>query len=345
MMTALRRIFFTALIGGLAGLGVITALLGRRQRKRVAMQAEELIPVPAPSPAGRRTGGGRRAALVFVCPLLLIGLAGIVYESRDVIFDHAAPSPDVDRKPLAALSGPIIGTSRPRVATDEMATGSLRIPEPDASASAQTPPTPSSVSPGSDILRVEPNGSASVAGRVAPHAVEGKPLADTRAVAGGHRTPTSPDLPTGNSHPDRRAADADEATRHPPGHVASMAAPHRDVAPLGAVTSPGKPTEALSEPDGATAIGSGTSTGQAASKPRAENDASPNHETPMQIGIRRIAPPAFLARMPILPGRASRPNQAERATTSHPRRLNPHRIRARQQRTARRANLMRPVPR
>lgn len=267
-MTLLRRILIAALIGGLAGLGVITALLGRRRRNRAAVQAEVLTPVLATAPIERKRGGGRRAALAFAGLLLLFGLTGLIYASRDTPLDSAAPSRDSDRKPMAALSGPVIGTNRRPVATDEMATGSLRMSEPGASTRANTPP-PVVVPPSSDIVRVEPN-------------AEGKPAAATHAETDQHRILTQLDPPSGSGDIDRRADDAVSATRHAPGPV--TAAPQRDAGPLAILTSPVQPMVSRPEPDGSTATASGLTQGPAAPEPRVENDAAPGHEKPLQAG-------------------------------------------------------------
>ena len=259
MMAALRRILVTAFIAALAGLGVITALLGRRPRparsagadiasaraprrghgsQRTSADAEVLIPTAAPSSAVRRTGG-RGLATGLVAVLLLTGLAGLVYERRDARRDAGSAIPADAAKPLAALSPP--------------AAGSARAPAGDPPA-----PMPAPVVPDFDVVRVEPNGEAVIAGRAAPNAavallVDGKPVAQTRADAGGQFTILPPPLPTGSSELGLRAMDARGDRQHSAARVAVLVAPSRDVKPLVALTAPDRPTRILSQSDGPTA--------------------------------------------------------------------------------------------
>lgn len=252
MTTALRRLIITALIAALAGLGVMTALLGRRPRTLRVQRTEVPVPVAAPSPGTPSAGGGRGLALGVGGLLLLMGLAGIVYESRDALIGTGSHAPDGAAKPLAARMPSSAETARtPRLA-DALPTGSARARQ-EPGPPANLPPSrpPASVAPTFDVVRVEPNGDAVIAGRAAPNAsvellVDGKPVAHAQADAGGHFTLTPPPLPTGSSEIGLRAT---RQTQGASARIAVVVAPSRDAKPLIALSAPDAPTLVLSRPD------------------------------------------------------------------------------------------------
>ena len=248
MITALRRILITALIAALAGLGVVVALLGRRPRTRVKQRTAVPVPVAAPVPAPRTTGGRRGLAIGLVCLLILTGLAGLVYERHDATFGVVSRAPDGAGQPLAALPPSDTGTARTPSQADERTTQSARTREEPGPPANRPPSRPSaSAAPGFDVVRVEPNGDAVIAGRAAPNAsvevlVDGQPVARAQADAGGHFTLTPPPLPAGSSEIGLRATDAKGDTQRSSTRVAVVVAPARDARPLVALSSPDAPT-------------------------------------------------------------------------------------------------------
>lgn len=120
-------------------------------------------------------------------------------------------------------------------------------------ATSDTPPAGTAAVPRFDIVRVEPNGDAVVAGQGAPHAVvemlvNGKPVARAKADAAGQFAVVPPALQAGSSQirlrmtgPDGRAAESEQS-------VAVEVAPGRDRQPLVALTAPDAATVVLSQP-------------------------------------------------------------------------------------------------
>lgn len=255
MITALRRILITALIAALAGLGVVVALLGRRPRTRLMQRTAVPVPVAAPVPA-RTTGGRRGLSIGLVCLLILTGLAGLVYERHDATFGVVSRAPDGAGQTLAALPPSDTGTARTPSQADERTTQSARTREEPGPPANRPPSRPSaSAAPGFDVVRVEPNGDAVIAGRAAPNAsvevlVDGQPVARAQADAGGHFTLTPPPLPAGSSEIGLRSTDAKGDTQRSSTRVAVVVAPARDAKPLVALSSPDAPTRILSRPDG-----------------------------------------------------------------------------------------------
>ncbi|MBE7200639.1 MAG: hypothetical protein INR70_22940 [Parafilimonas terrae] len=256
MSTVLRRILTMAFIAVLAGLGVFfTALLGRRPRRRVAASAETLVPVLPASRLPARAHGGRGLAVGIVCLLILMGSAGVIYESRNALFGGGSREPDGNVEPLAALSPPHAGIARANGRSDGLATGSVRASSrSDEAVTLQPSRPPALTAPGFDVVRIEPNGDAVIAGHATPNAtvellVDGKPAGRARANANGRFTFMPPALPTGNSEIGLRATDAEGDVRRSPANVSIVVAPNRDAKPLVAVTSPGRPTMVLSQPD------------------------------------------------------------------------------------------------
>jgi len=256
MSTVLRRILMMAFIAVLAGLGVFfTALLGRRPRKQAVVPAEVLVPVLPKGPIPAKAHGGQGLAVGIVCLLVLMGSAGVIYESRNVLFGGGPREPRGPVKPLAALSPPDAGSARPQGRSDGSTTGSVRAsPRADEAVTLQPSRPPAPTAPGFDVVRVEPNGDAIIAGHATPTAtvellLDGKPAGRVRANADGRFTFMPPALPTGNSEIGLRATDAKGDMQRAPANVSVVVAPSRDAKPLVAVTSPGRPTMVLSQPD------------------------------------------------------------------------------------------------
>ncbi|MDB5645792.1 LysM peptidoglycan-binding domain-containing protein [Methylobacterium sp.] len=134
-------------------------------------------------------------------------------------------------KPLAALEAP---------------------PAPD-----RGPPLPrSGEAPSFDIIRIEPNGEAVIAGRAAPNTTvellrDNAPIARALVDPSGQFALVPPALPTGNSEITLRVIGADGRISVSRDSVAVVVAANRAAKPLIALTSPDKPTIVLSQPDAA----------------------------------------------------------------------------------------------
>ncbi|SFV12911.1 Nucleoid-associated protein YgaU, contains BON and LysM domains [Methylobacterium sp. 174MFSha1.1] len=251
MMARSRRILVTALLGVLVGLGVIVAaLLGRPARKRIMVDADP--PAPARSPVLRVGSGGRALAVAGLASLLL--LAGLAYRNRDAFVGLTSEPPAGTGTPLALLSPPGAGVAPAPAPTAGTPTAASPTPAPGGPARLPA----ASPAPSFDVVRVEPNGDAVIAGQAAPYAsvevlVDGRPAARARAGADGTFTVTPPPLATGSREIGLRATDARGDERRSPARVAVVVAPDRDAKPLVALTSPDRPTVVLSQPESPTA--------------------------------------------------------------------------------------------
>ncbi|MEL6064328.1 MULTISPECIES: LysM peptidoglycan-binding domain-containing protein [unclassified Methylobacterium] len=112
---------------------------------------------------------------------------------------------------------------------------------------------PATAAPRFDIVRVEPNGDAVVAGQGAPDAVvellvNGKPVARATADAGGQFAVVPPALPAGSSQIRLRMTGKDGRAAESEQSVAVEVAPGRDRQPLVALTAPDAATLVLSQP-------------------------------------------------------------------------------------------------
>jgi nucleoid-associated protein YgaU len=271
MIARLRRILVTLLLGVLVGLGVlVTALLGRQPRKRIAFDADPPAPARSPVPRARRRRRGLAVAAL-ASLLLLLGLAGLLRRHFDALGDLRSHSLAGSGTPLAALSPPGAGRDRaPAPVADAPEAGlpadapaaapapedrRAVLPVPPRAPTVPAPTTPTPIAPSFDVVRVEPNGETVVAGRATPNAsvevlVDGRPVAQAQADAEGNFTLTPPPLATGSSEIGLRATDALGEARRSSARVAVLIAPSRDARPLVALTSPGKPTMVLSQPEG-----------------------------------------------------------------------------------------------
>ena len=107
--------------------------------------------------------------------------------------------------------------------------------------------------PSFDIVRVEPNGDAVVAGRGSPNTVvemlvDGRPVAKALADPNGQFAFVPPALPSGSSEIVLRTRDADGREARSKQSVAVAVSPRRDSRPLVALTAPDSPTVVLSQP-------------------------------------------------------------------------------------------------
>ncbi len=133
--------------------------------------------------------------------------------------------------------------------------------EPPASAGSATPPETSAPkdkaaeadSPRFDIVRVEPNGDAVVAGRGKPNTVvemlvDGKPVARALADPNGQFAIVPPALPKGSSEITLRSKTSDGQEARSSQTVAVSVSPEGNARPLVALTAPDAPTVVLSQP-------------------------------------------------------------------------------------------------
>lgn len=164
--------------------------------------------------------------------------------------DGAAPPPAAPNVPAAPGNRPGEGAGpagKPRAALEAR-------PGPDH---GPTVPTDSEA-PSFDIIRIEPNGEAVIAGRAAPNTTvellrDSVPIARALVDPSGQFAIVPPALPAGSSEITLRVAGADGQVRLSRDSVAVMVAPGRDTKPLIALTSPDRPTIVLSQPDPVTA--------------------------------------------------------------------------------------------
>lgn len=119
---------------------------------------------------------------------------------------------------------------------------------------AATPqPSPPADTPRFDIVRVEPNGDAVVAGRGKPNTViemlvDGQPVAKALADPTGQFAIVPPPLPKGSSEIVLRSRSADGQETRSTQSIAVSVSPKGDTQPLVALTSPDAPTKVLSQP-------------------------------------------------------------------------------------------------
>ena len=216
MRAELRRSIFLACVGLLAGFALVVTLYG----------AGTLFKRGLGSPAG----------------------SGATEES-------AAPAgkPPVRTDGAAEPTPPVRRDASPRegAAPTGKPLAALEPGQPPGQASG-TPPV--SEAPTFDIIRIEPNGEAVIAGRAAPNTTvellrDNEPIARALVDPSGQFAIVPPALPTGNSEITLRVLGADGQARISRDSVAVVVSPHRNAKPLIALTSPGKPTIVLSQPD------------------------------------------------------------------------------------------------
>ena len=248
MSGQVRRSLALALAGLLGGLGLVLALFGGESLQRL-FGRDEAAPPAASAPESSLRGLADPGAM-----------AGRVDPSIDFRDDRpgAAKARDGlvrDTKPAEGRPGASSGGTEALRALPD-----TRARAPDASGQDRSKGLDTAIAPDAaeaprfDLVRVEPNGDAVVAGRGAPNAVieilvDGKPVAQATADANGQFAIVAPPLPTGSSvlglrmtGPGGRAAESRQS-------VAVAVAPGRDRRPLVALTTPDAPTVVLSQPD------------------------------------------------------------------------------------------------
>ena len=175
---------------------------------------------------------------------------------------RAAEQPTTPEVEKRALADPGTMASRqdpsidPRGDTPGQAGPPPRAEAPSGAARAVGPAgsgKPAAVMPHFDIVRVEPNGDAVVAGQGAPNAVvemlvNGKPVARATADAAGQFAVVPPALPAGSSQIRLRMTGKDGRAAESQQSVAVEVAPGRDRQPLVALTAPDAATVVLSQP-------------------------------------------------------------------------------------------------
>jgi nucleoid-associated protein YgaU len=224
MSRQVRRSLALALAGLLGGLGLVLALFGGDSLRRLTGRPGTEPPAAAaPAPNGSLRG--------LADPGALAGRTDPAIDFRD---DKPGETP-----------GDRAGTASGQVAGHNAGPGA-----PATAADAQPP---AAEAPRFDIVRVEPNGDAVVAGRGAPDAavellVDGKPVARATADANGQFAIVPPALPAGASEIRLRMTGKDGRAATSQQSVAVNVAPGRDRQPLVALQAPDAATVVLSQP-------------------------------------------------------------------------------------------------
>jgi len=233
MSRQVRRSLALALAGLLGGLGLVLALFGGDSLRRFTGRSG-----PATSAPSVPSGSLRSLA----DPGAQAGRPDPAIDFRDDKPGRASPAPGAGT--MAALP------PDPRVAAPGASQAG-----PGPGADSRRPDA--AEAPRFDIVRIEPNGDAVVAGRGAPDAaiemlVDGKPVARAKADANGQFAIVPPALPAGASTLRLRMTGVDGRATESQQSVAVDVAPGRDRQPLVALTAPDAATVVLSQP-GATA--------------------------------------------------------------------------------------------
>ncbi|MGU3466455.1 LysM peptidoglycan-binding domain-containing protein [Methylobacterium sp. C33D] len=259
MSRQVRRSLALALAGLLGGLGLVLALFGGDSLRRLTGRG-------SPEPAASSAPSGSLRGLAD--PGALAGRTDPTIDFRDDKPGRASPAPGTG--PVAALP------QDPRAGTAGAPQGGpgrdARLPE-------------AAEAPLFDIVRVEPNGDAVVAGRGAPDAaiemlVDGKPVARAKADANGQFAIVPPALPAGASTLRLRMTGTDGHATESQQSVAVNVAPGRDRQPLVALTAPDAATVVLSQPGAPGAMadakgGPGSGTGPGTAPGTGASDATP----------------------------------------------------------------------
>ncbi|HEX8417931.1 MAG TPA: LysM peptidoglycan-binding domain-containing protein [Methylobacterium sp.] len=213
MTAELRRSFFLAFAGSIAGFALVVTLFGTGELLKRGVSPSEPKEAPPAVAALPPTAETPREP----------GASPVPGKSRTAE-ERAALPPNLDAGSKPPPSGPA---------------------QPDARAE----PAPSF-----DIIRVEPNGDAVIAGRGVPNTTvellrDNQPIARALIDPSGQFAIVPPALPTGNSEITLRATGADGAVRVAKESVVVVVAQRRDAKPLIALTSPDKPTVVISQPE------------------------------------------------------------------------------------------------
>lgn len=211
----LRHGIVLALVGLLAGLGIVLGLYGSGGLSRVEQAAQ-----------------GKLSALSPDAPLP--GKDADKPAQETLRQDSPRQETPPQDKPAEAKPNP--GSGSPPAAGAE----------PGKAAEA-------AVAPSFDIVRVEPNGDAVVAGRGRPNTViemlvDGKPVAKALTDPNGQFAIVPPALPKGSSEIVLRSRTADGQEVRSPQSVAVSVAPEGKSRPLVALSTPDAPTVVLSQP-------------------------------------------------------------------------------------------------
>ena len=251
MSGRVRRSLALALAGLLGGLGLVLALFGGESLRRL-IGRDEAVPPAASAPESNQRGLADPGAM-----------AGRVDPSIDFRDDRPDKAKARDTKPTESNK-----PGAPSGAAESLgALQDTRARSPDAAGNGLdkgldkgldlAAKSDAAETPRFDLVRVEPNGDAVVAGRGAPNAViemlvDGKPVAQAKADANGQFAIVSPPLPTGSSVIGLRMTGTSGQAKESRQSVAVAVAPGRDRQPLVALTAPDAPTVVLSQPDAST---------------------------------------------------------------------------------------------
>ncbi|GLS73239.1 peptidoglycan-binding protein LysM [Methylobacterium tardum] len=231
MSGQVRRSLALALAGLFGGLGLVAALFGGESLRRLTGRDAAEPPAAATTvPQGSVPG---------------LADPGAMAKATDPAIDFRN---DLPKAAMPGSAGP--SPAEP---------GAPASPTPGARSAGSGRPAGApgaAEAPRFDIVRVEPNGDAVVAGRGAPHAevemlVDGKPVAKAMADASGQFAIVPPALPAGSSTIRLRMTAKDGQAASSQQSVAVSVAPGRDRQPLVALTAPDAATVVLSQPDAA----------------------------------------------------------------------------------------------
>lgn len=231
-MVTTRRVrhgIVLTLVGLLAGLGIVAALYGGGGRNRTGEPTAQ-NPAAALSPdrpAGSRPDGAPATAQ-----------------------EGTRKDPDLDsgnRQAARDGAGATGGDAKPGAA-DAVQSGAPGRADGAAPKDGANPEAPRF-----DIVRIEPNGDAVVAGRGKPNTVvemlvDGKPVARALADPNGQFAIVPPPLPKGSSEIVLRSKTADGQETRSAQSVAVSISPEGKTRPLVALTAPDAPTVVLSQP-------------------------------------------------------------------------------------------------
>jgi nucleoid-associated protein YgaU len=183
-------------------------------------------------------------------------------------------------------------------------------------APAQGPGTQgASEAPTFDIIRIEPNGEAVIAGRAAPNTTvellrDNEPIARALVDPSGQFAIVPPALPTGNSEITLRVLGADGQARLSRDSVAVVVSSLRNAKPLIALTSPDKPTIVLSQPDSATPGTDLAEAGRTAAGRAGKTDGSKTDGGKTEGGKTAVNDPAANRLATNMPGTRAQPGPA-----------------------------------
>jgi nucleoid-associated protein YgaU len=288
MTAELRRGLFLAILGLVGGLGAVallayTGLLVPSKvstqvaRTTAPQQGASQVAPSQPAPSQPTPGQAPTIGQAPANPPPIAGAGAGAPQPTPAQAGRAEPK----ATPSSAAPGP---TERAAAPT----------PEPGA------PVAQASAAPTFDVIRVEPDGAAVIAGRGTPNAtVEllrgGEVFARGLADPSGLFALVPPPLPTGTSEITVRTGgpDGPKISRD---SVLVVVSPKRDAKPLVALTSPEKPTVVLSRPEAETTAAA-TPTANSAPRPGANSAASP--AAPTTTSPQPAAPAAPTAPQPV----------------------------------------------